>query len=80
MTSLFDPDTKLLKPGNELKDIMQAGGVNLSESITTTCGTGVTACALALALELVGHRQVAMFDGSWTEWGTSDAPIETGHP
>ena len=80
VTSLFDPDTKLLKSGNELKDIMQAGGVNLSESITTTCGTGVTACALALALELVGHRQVAMFDGSWTEWGTSDAPIETGHP
>lgn len=80
VTSLFDPDTKLLKSSHELKDIMQAGGVDLSEGITTTCGTGVTACALALALELVGHRQVTMFDGSWTEWGTSDAPVETSKP
>ncbi|ADE38690.1 3-mercaptopyruvate sulfurtransferase [Candidatus Puniceispirillum marinum] len=78
VTSLFDPDTKLLKPTNELKQIIESAGVDLSQDITTTCGTGVTACALALALELVGHRQVAMFDGSWTEWGTSDAPIETG--
>lgn len=80
VTSLFDPHTKLLKSASELTKIMQAGGVDLSEKVTTTCGTGVTACALALALELVGHRQVSMFDGSWTEWGTSDAPIETGKP
>ena len=78
VTSLFDPDTKLLKPVNELKQIIESGGVDLSQKITTTCGTGVTACSLALALELVGHRQVTMFDGSWTEWGASDAPIETG--
>jgi thiosulfate/3-mercaptopyruvate sulfurtransferase len=78
VTSLFDPDTKLLKTTSELKQIIESGGVDLAERITTTCGSGVTACALALALELVGHQQVSMFDGSWAEWGTSDAPIETG--
>lgn len=80
VTTLFDPDTKLLKSADELKQIITSNGVDLSKEITTTCGSGVTACALALALELVGHQKVAMFDGSWTEWGSSDAPIETGQP
>jgi thiosulfate/3-mercaptopyruvate sulfurtransferase len=79
ITSLFDPETKLLKSTIELKEIIESGGVDLSQQITTTCGSGVTACGLALALELVGHQQVTIYDGSWTEWGTSDAPIETGH-
>ena len=44
----------------------------------TTCGTGVTAAALALALHLLGHSDAAVYDGSWTEWGgRDDTPVET---
>jgi thiosulfate/3-mercaptopyruvate sulfurtransferase len=47
--------------------------------VVTTCGSGVTASVLALALDRVGHRAVAVYDGSWTEWGgRDDTPIATG--
>ena len=43
------------------------------------CGSGVTAAILALGLELTGHRDIILYDGSWTEWGSDDAlPLETG--
>jgi thiosulfate/3-mercaptopyruvate sulfurtransferase len=43
----------------------------------TTCGSGVTACVLALGLQLVGRHDVAVYDGSWTEWGgRADVPVE----
>jgi thiosulfate/3-mercaptopyruvate sulfurtransferase len=46
--------------------------------ITTTCGSGVTACTLALALYDIGIPEVAVYDGSWTEWGSrTDTPVET---
>jgi thiosulfate/3-mercaptopyruvate sulfurtransferase len=45
----------------------------------TSCGSGVTACALAFGLHLLGHSAVAVYDGSWAEWGLpGDTPIETG--
>jgi thiosulfate/3-mercaptopyruvate sulfurtransferase len=45
--------------------------------VATTCGSGVTASVLALGLHLIGHKKVAVYDGSWTEWaGRSDTPVE----
>jgi thiosulfate/3-mercaptopyruvate sulfurtransferase len=52
--------------------------LDLAEPIVTTCGSGVTAGALALGLFLLGRADVAVYDGSWTEWGgRDDTPIET---
>jgi thiosulfate/3-mercaptopyruvate sulfurtransferase len=45
--------------------------------VVTSCGSGITAAVLALGLHLVGHRDVAVYDGSWAEWGLpGDTPIE----
>jgi len=52
-------------------------GVDLAKPVVTTCGSGVTACVATLALHLIGHRDLAVFDGSWSEWGSrDDTPIE----
>ncbi len=63
----------------ELRSLFETAGVDLSRPITASCGSGVTACNLALALKLLGRDDVAVYDGSWSEWGAQDAlPIETG--
>jgi len=54
----------------------KAAGVDLSKPILTSCGSGVTACYSALALFVIGRDDVAVYDGSWTEWGNrSDLPV-----
>jgi thiosulfate/3-mercaptopyruvate sulfurtransferase len=66
-----------LKPPNELRAAFQRAGLDLARPVVTTCGSGVTASVLALALYLVGRRDVAVYDGSWSEWGgRPDTPIE----
>ncbi len=61
-----------------LRNAFEAGGVDLAKPITTSCGSGITACILALGLYLEGRDDVAIYDGSWTEWGgREDLPIET---
>ena len=66
-----------LKPAGELRGALQAAGLDLARPVVTTCGSGVTASVLALALYLVGRRDVAVYDGSWSEWGGRlDTPIE----
>ncbi|WP_337185298.1 3-mercaptopyruvate sulfurtransferase [Phenylobacterium sp.] len=70
------PDGRL-KSAEELRTIF--AGVDLSRPIVTTCGSGVTAAVLALALARLGREDVAVYDGSWTEWGgRADTPIVTG--
>jgi thiosulfate/3-mercaptopyruvate sulfurtransferase len=61
-----------------LADAFEAGGVDPSKPIVTSCGSGITACILALGLYLNGHEDAAIYDGSWTEWGgRDDTPIDT---
>ncbi len=77
---LFDPANGTLLPAEEIKEILSEANVDLHKPVTTTCGSGITACVLALALYMLGHRGVAVYDGSWTEWGASardDLPIAT---
>ena len=74
---LIGADGALL-PEHELRARFADAGVDLDRPIVTTCGSGVTASALALALYQLGRDDVAVYDGSWSEWGArSDTPIET---
>ncbi len=72
-------DSGVMKEAEALRTVFEAAGVDLSKPILTTCGSGVTAAILALALQRIGHRDWALYDGSWTEWGAFDElPIATG--
>lgn len=78
------PFNEVLKDGatlletKELRSKFEEAGVSLTSPIVTSCGTGVTACVLALALHRLGKDDVAVYDGSWTEWGgLPDTPVAT---
>jgi len=73
---LYRPDATLLPPDG-LRQAFAAAGVDFGKPVATTCGSGITASVLALGLHLTGHKKVAVYDGSWTEWaGRSDTPVE----
>jgi thiosulfate/3-mercaptopyruvate sulfurtransferase len=75
---LYDGDAKTMKQAAELRALFRDAGLDMAKPVVTSCGSGVTACNLALALYLIGKRDVAVYDGSWTEWGgRDDTPIET---
>jgi len=75
--SLLTADGTFRSPG-ELRAAFDKAGVALDRPIVTTCGTGVTAAILALALGQIGAHDVALYDGSWTEWGARpEAPVTT---
>lgn len=68
-----------MKDPPAIKALFEAAGVDLSKPAITTCGSGVTAAILSLALEIIGHRDHALYDGSWAEWGMFDyLKAETG--
>ncbi|MGS1093312.1 3-mercaptopyruvate sulfurtransferase [Aquamicrobium terrae] len=72
-------DGKLL-PVPELRELFENAGIDLARPVVTSCGSGVTAAALTLALETLGHGDSRLYDGSWTEWGgLTDTPVETGN-
>jgi thiosulfate/3-mercaptopyruvate sulfurtransferase len=74
--ALYQPDGTLLSPDG-LREAFTASGVDPERPVATTCGSGITASVLALGLHLIGHRKVAVYDGSWTEWaGYPDTPVE----
>ncbi|BAE50103.1 3-mercaptopyruvate sulfurtransferase [Paramagnetospirillum magneticum] len=74
---LIDERTRCMLPTEQLKARFDAAGIDSKQPVTISCGSGVTACTVALALHLVGHENVAVYDGSWAEWGNrDDTPIE----
>jgi thiosulfate/3-mercaptopyruvate sulfurtransferase len=74
-----DPQTHQLRSAEELSRLFRDAGVALDRPIVASCGSGVTACALAFALHLIGHPGAAVYDGSWSEWGLpGDTPVEPG--
>jgi thiosulfate/3-mercaptopyruvate sulfurtransferase len=65
-----------LKPREELRAAFEQAGVDLHNPIVTTCGSGLSAAVLMLALDEIGARDAALYDGSWTEWGGRvDTPV-----
>ena len=76
-TELVGPDGTML-PLDELRRRVEAAGIDLARPIVVTCGSGTSACALVLALDLLG-RPAAVYDGAWSEWGgRTDTPVESG--
>lgn len=70
-----------LKPLSALRSVLESAGVDLAKPVVTTCGSGVTAAVITLALQSIGHRYNMLYDGSWAEWGgRADTPVETGAP
>ena len=68
-----------MKSPDDLRAEFESAGVDLKKPVITSCGSGITAAVLSLALERIGHRNHALYDGSWTEWGSfPDLPIATG--
>lgn len=66
--SLLNADGTM-KPTSELIEIFNSVGLKSDQAVITSCGSGVTAAVVNLALEIIGHANHALYDGSWTEWG-----------
>lgn len=81
---IVSPDTGRLLPKTALLELLTDKGINLKSSlpdkIIATCGSGVTACMIALALYHLGYDTVSVYDGSWSEWGQENATttVSTG--
>ena len=77
-SALFNADNSM-KTGEELRQLFAQAGLDFDRPVITTCGSGVTAAILLAGLELLGKKDVTLYDGSWSEWGLDPAtPKATG--
>jgi len=78
-TKLFDPENGTFLPPEAIEAAFREAGVDTKAPVVASCGSGVTACVLFLGLHMIGHRKLAVYDGSWSEWGSApDTPVEVG--
>jgi thiosulfate/3-mercaptopyruvate sulfurtransferase len=77
-STLIAPDGTM-KSREALRAVFEAAGVEVGRPVVATCGSGISAAIVALALARVGHPRAAVYDGSWAEWGgREDTPVATG--
>lgn len=80
-TGLVDPRTGLVIGDRALARLLVLAGVDPERQLVGTCGSGTSACAFAWKMACAGHGDVAIYDGSWSEWGgREDLPVDTGPP
>ncbi len=65
-------DNGTLKPATELRNVFAGAGINPARPVIATCGSGVTACILALGLAVLGNEHASVYDGSWAEWSGAE--------
>ncbi|MEZ5647674.1 MAG: rhodanese-like domain-containing protein [Alphaproteobacteria bacterium] len=70
---ILDPHAGTFLSPVQIKERLEQVGISLERPIVATCGSGVTACALAVGLHLLGHPDIPVYDGSWTEWASDSA-------
>ena len=75
-SELFNADGTW-KDKASLRAIYEEAGIDLSKPVVTTCGSGITACVLLFGMHLLGKHDVALYDGSWTEWGADPGTPKT---
>jgi thiosulfate/3-mercaptopyruvate sulfurtransferase len=73
---IVDAEAGTFRDAETLRAAFDRVGVDGSRTVTTTCGSGVTACVLGLGMHLIGRENWALYDGSWTEWGSRDDTVK----
>jgi thiosulfate/3-mercaptopyruvate sulfurtransferase len=78
-STLVDPQRGTMLPADQLRERIKQAGIDIDKPVIASCGSGVSACVLGLALELLGAKNATIYDGSWAEWGSRvDTPVVTG--